>query len=85
MKKFYHTGRSPRALWQRFRMWRAYRRPVTFYDLRKIAAAGQYPHLDPDSPGLPNLHRPEKVGVALFQAVIERAELPVFGAGKSDR
>lgn len=37
MRKVYLTGRSPRALLQRFRLWRCYARPVTFADLRRIA------------------------------------------------
>jgi hypothetical protein len=32
-----YTGRTPRALWQRWRLWRAYNRPVTFRDLQHIA------------------------------------------------
>ena len=31
------TGWSPRAVWQRWRIRRAYSRPVTFRDLRRIA------------------------------------------------
>ncbi|MDF3606211.1 hypothetical protein PE067_08745 [Paracoccus sp. DMF-8] len=69
--KFYYTGRSPRALWQRFRMWRAYRRPVTFYDLRKITHDVVYRDGD--------YHRPDRAAEAVFMQVIHQAERPVWG------
>lgn len=68
--KFYHTGCSPRALWQRFCMWRAYRRPVTFRDLRKITHAAVYRDGD--------YHRPDKAAEVVFNAVIRQAERPVW-------
>lgn len=40
MKPFvYLTGRSPRALLQRLRLWLAYRRPVTFHNPDPAAKA----------------------------------------------
>lgn len=68
--KFYHTGRSPRALWQRFRIWRAYRRPVTYRDLRKIAHDAMYREGD--------YHRPDVAAEAVFDAVVRHAERPIW-------
>lgn len=75
----YLTGKSPRALWQRFRLWRAYNRPVTYRDLRRIAHAAAYPRPDPRAPEHPDLCRPDPAGAALFDCVILEAERPVFG------
>lgn len=67
--KFHYTGRSPRALWHRFKMWRAHRRPVTFRDLRKITHAAVYRD--------GNYHRPDNAAEVVFNAVIKQAEKPV--------
>lgn len=57
-----------RSRWQRFRLWRAYRRPVTFYDLRKILHDAQYPSGEiTAAPIDPNAE-------AAFMACIRRAE-----------
>ena len=77
--KVYLTSKSPRALWQRFRLRLAYSRPVTHRDLRRIAHAAAYPHPDPRAPEHPDLCRPDPAGEALFDSVILEAERPVFG------
>ena len=69
--KVYLTGRSPRALWQKFRFWRAYRRPVTYSDLHRIAHDVCYRD--------DNYHKPCPVGAALFDRIVLEAERPVFG------
>ena len=69
--KVYLTGRSPRALWQKFRLWRAYRRPVTYSDLRRIAHDVCYWD--------GNYCKPCPVGAALFDQIVLEAEMPVFG------
>lgn len=68
MTRIYLIGNSPRALLHRFRMWRAYRRPVSFADLRRITADMRYqdgPKMDP-------------AAEALLYRVIEEAEKPVW-------
>lgn len=67
----YLTGNNPRALWQKFRFWRAYRRPVTYSDLRRIAHGVCYRD--------GNYHKPGPVGADLLDRVIREAERPVFG------
>jgi hypothetical protein len=67
----YLTGRSPRALWHRFLMWRAYNRPVTFRDLRRIGWHLCYRDGD--------VYRPCPVGEASLGLTINTAERPVFG------
>jgi hypothetical protein len=64
------TGRSPRALWQRWRLWRAYARPVTFADLRRIA----YDAKALEERGL-------AAGQALFDSVRDEAERGIAGPG----
>jgi predicted metal-dependent HD superfamily phosphohydrolase len=70
--RFYHTGRSLRARLQQWRRLRAYSRPVTFADLRKIShdamTAAEAAGADPEA------------ARALFDAVIEDAERPVWRA-----
>jgi hypothetical protein len=51
-------------------MWRAYRRPVTFRDLRRIT--GEMRYRDGD------MHRVDPAAEALFARVIEEAEKPVW-------
>jgi len=68
--KTYLTGCTPRALWQRFCLWRAYRRPVTYNDLRRIAHDVCYRHGDP--------HKTCPVGASLFDSIVHEAEAPVF-------
>lgn len=70
----YLTGKSPRALWQRFLIWRAHNRPVTFRDLRRIAHDVCYRDRD--------WHKPCPVGMALFERVVMEAERPVFDRGE---
>ena len=74
--KVYLTSNSPRALWQRFLIRRAYRRPVTYADLRRIAHGVAYrdgsKHLCP-------------VGAALFDRIVLEAEKPVFGQSNGGR
>ncbi|WP_143540095.1 hypothetical protein [Rhodovulum sulfidophilum] len=65
-QRAYLTGKRPRALWQRFRMWRAYRRPVTFEDLRRIAYDA-------------NRACPSTCAVALFDKICREAERSVIG------
>lgn len=73
MKSFvYLTGRSPRALWQRLRLWLAYRRPVTFRDLRRIAHDAAYRAGD--------FRNPDPAAMAVFDEVVRQAERPVRGA-----
>ncbi|SFC77631.1 hypothetical protein [Tropicimonas isoalkanivorans] len=67
----YLTGGGIRARWQRLRLWRAYRRPVTYNDLRRIAHGLCYRDGD--------YRQPDPVGAALFDSVVREAELPVFG------
>lgn len=69
-RKFYRTGRGPAALWQRLRFWIAYRRPVTYRRLRRIAHEAMYRY--------GNLHRPDPAAEAVFNAVIRAAEQPVW-------
>ena len=69
--KFYRTGWSPRALWQRWRLWRAYRRTVTWGDLRRVAYNCQQNGEDPN--------QPDPAAEKLFDAIIREAERPVFG------
>lgn len=69
--KIYLTGKGMRARWQRWRLARAYARPVTYDELRKIAHGVCYLDGDP--------LRPDPVGAALFDRVIDEAEPPVFG------
>ena len=69
--KFYYTSFSPRALWQRWRLARAYARPVTFADLRRVsydAARGDE-------------NRPDPAAAKLFDAIIREAERSVFDKG----
>ncbi len=69
-QRIYRTGNSPRALLHRFRMWRAYRRPVTFRDLRRITGEMRYRDGNP--------HQMDPAAEALFARVIEEAEKPVW-------
>lgn len=69
-RRIYLTGRSPRALWQRLRFWIAYRRPVTFRALRRIAHDAQYRQ---------GLQHPDPSAEAVFNAVIREAESVVWG------
>ncbi|WP_233270692.1 hypothetical protein [Chachezhania sediminis] len=69
-RRIYLTGRSPCALWKRLRFWIAYRRPVTFRDLRRIAYDAQYRQ---------GLQHPDPSAEALFNAVIREAESVVWG------
>lgn len=69
-RKFYHTGRSPAALWQRLRIWIAYRRPVTYRSLRKIAHEAMYRD--------GNLRQPDPAAEAIFNAVVREAERPIW-------
>ncbi|WP_414898823.1 hypothetical protein [Rhodovulum sp. YEN HP10] len=62
----YLTGNNPRALWQRFRLWRAYSRPVTFRDLRRVAYDA-------------NRTRPSPCAQALFDRICREAERSVIG------
>ncbi|MBM2293470.1 hypothetical protein JQX09_15680 [Sulfitobacter pseudonitzschiae] len=66
----YLTGNGLRARWQRFRLWRAYRRPVTYADLRKIAHATCFDAGD--------YHNPDKTGLAMLDHVIKSAEIRVI-------
>lgn len=68
--KVHLTGNTPRALWQRFLIRRAYRRPVTYSDLRRIAHGVCYRD---------GSHHPCPVGAALFDRIVLEAEKPVFG------
>lgn len=76
--KVYLTGKSSRALWQRFRLLMAYSRPVTYRYLRRVAYAVAYPHPDPHDPKHPDLCRPNTAGEALFDGVILESKKPVF-------
>ena len=71
--KFYLTGGGIRARWQRWRLARAYARPVTFADLRRAAYDCQ--HNDED------LNQPDPAASRLFDAIIREAERPVFDKG----
>jgi hypothetical protein len=67
--QIYLTGNSLRARWQRWRLRRAYARPVTFADLRKIADAAAYR----DGDG----HNPDPTAFAIFNAICNLAEINV--------
>ncbi|MGR3494095.1 hypothetical protein [Citreimonas sp.] len=69
--KTYLQGKSLRARWQKFLLWRAYRRPVTYADMRRIAHDVCY--RDGDA------RQPDPVGMAFFDSVVLEAERPVFG------
>ncbi|ARC87891.1 hypothetical protein [Rhodovulum sp. MB263] len=60
-ERAYWTGKRLRARWQRFRLWRAYRRPVTFEDLRRVAYDA-------------NRACPEPYAAALFDRICREAE-----------
>lgn len=69
-RRIYLTGRSPRALWQRLRFWIAYRRPVTFRDLRRISHDATYRQ---------GIQHPDPSAEAVFNAVVREAESVVWG------
>lgn len=71
--KMYLTGNTLRAVWQRWRLHRAYARPVTYADLRKIAHNAAYRDGD--------LRNGDASAEAIFDVVCDLAERPVFGKG----